>query len=498
MTCTRNYILRASLALSAAAFLVGGCMQPATQIAPAGGGASLPNRPEELPALSALEFDTPEPYVTTLPNRIKLFVLEDHSLPLVNIDVLVGCGARVDDLSQVGTAAFTANTMRRGGTDKFPGNALDDTLDFLGANLSVGMGIESADASLNVLTEHLDTGLEILADVLMHPAFPQEKIDELSRITIESIRRRDDDPYQIGRRKFRQLVYGSDNPWARQLEIEDVNRVSRDALVAFHQTWFRPNITSMAIAGDIDADEIVAAIEDAFAEWESAPVPEIAPTVPNSMEPGVYIYEKDVAQAAVRMGTVGMPRHSEDQYAVEVMNRIFGAGTFTSRLGTEVRSNRGLAYYVYGAVFSDPDPSQGMLLALAGTRVDKTAEAIGVMRAIIDSMDTQPITDAELRSSKDQIANSFVFAYSSADQIVSRQMSMEYEGYPDDYLDTYIQRIEAVTAEDVQRVAREYLDAENLRIIVVANPSDFDRPLDEYGPVNALPSDAAVATESPE
>ena len=186
------------------------------------------------------------------------------------------------------------------------------------------------------------------------------------------------------------------------------------------------------------------------------------------------------------MGTTGMKRHSPDEYAVEVMNRIFGNGTFTSRLGLEVRSNRGLAYYVFGAVFEDPDPRQGMLLAIAGVRADKTYEAVTVMRDIIAKMSTQPITDAEFNTAKDMIINSFIFNYTSPEQIVSQQSFLSFMGYPDDYLETYIDRIRAVTKEDVLRAAKKYLDPKELRIMVVGDPEIVKKPLSELGKVKEL------------
>jgi zinc protease len=497
----RNATITFAVAVLMFTVLVG-CMQPPAETAPPmeNGVPSIPPgmvvRPEALPEPAAMDFEPPQPYTTTLPNGIKLFILENHELPLVNISVLIGNGSRIETVAQKGTANYTANIMRRGGSVNLQGDALDDTLDFLGANLSVRMGEEAATANLNVLKEHLDTGLSIFADVLMNPAFPIDKIEEQKRINRGGIQRRDDDPYQIGRRKFRQIVYGTDNPWAQQMEIEDINRITRDELVAFHKTWFRPNITMMAISGDVNTDEIVAKLRAEFADWESGDIPDIVlPPVSAGREPGVYIYPKDVSQAAIRLGGKGMVRHSEDQYAVEVMNRIFGAGTFTSRLGVEVRSNRGLAYYVYGAVFEDPDPRQGMALALAGTRIDKAAETIEVSRAIIDSMDTQPVTDEELASAKDQIVNSFVFEFAKPAQIVSRQMWMEYQGYADDYLDTYMERILGVSEADVHRVAAKYLKPDDLRILVVGNPDLLREPLSAFGSVTVLEADLIGSTE---
>jgi zinc protease len=179
------------------------------------------------------------------------------------------------------------------------------------------------------------------------------------------------------------------------------------------------------------------------------------------------------------------------------MNQIFGAGTFTSRLGLEVRSNRGLAYYVFGMVFDSPDPNQGMFLSAVGTRADKTCETISVMRGIIDSMSIKPITDEEIQTAKETIINSFIFQYASTQQIVNQEMRLAFDSYPTDYLSSYIPRIRAVTKEDVIRVAAKYLRNDQLRILVVGDSTRFDKDLRTLGPLTILPADDPDTGEQP-
>ena len=473
-----------------------GCvMQAAPKVAPPLAKGSLPHRPEELPPLDSILFNPPTPQYVELPNGIKLYVLENHELPIVSVSILMRNGARYDPPGKPGVAQFTSQVMRRGGSVAVPGDVLDDSLDFLAAHISMGMDVEYGAADLDVMRKDFDAGLSLLAGILMTPALPQEKLDEWKRLASEDIRRRNDDPYEIGRRRFRQVVYGMENPWAKQMELEDVERITRADLVEYHRTFYKPNITWIAVSGDLSAAEAIEKIQAAFASWQVGEIPEaVLPPVGQGMAPGVYIVAKQVSQSAIRMGSVGFPRHDPDEYAAAVMNQIFGAGTFTSRLGMEVRSNRGLAYYVFGAVFDSPDPRQGMFLALVGTRADKTHETIGVMRGIVDSMSTQPITDQEMQSAKETIINSFIFQYASSEQIVNQQMRLAFDGYPPDYLETYIPRIRAVTKDDVKRVARKYLRAEEMRVLVVGDSTRFDQPLDAFGPVTVLPPDDVVET----
>ena len=415
--------------------------------------------------------------------------MEDHELPLVNVSMILRVGSMVESAENVGLTGFLTSTMRHGGSTSLSGDAVEDSLAYLAAEMGISTSVEFCRASLNVTKNNFDAAFGLFADVMLHPALPAEKLEELKLQRQEAIRRRKDDPREIARMKFRQVVYGSDNPYAREDNLDDVARITRDDLAALYNTWFRPNVTYMAVSGDITREEAVAKVTEAFGAWERADVPEIQlPPTNAGVPPGVYLYPKEVSQSVVRMGSTGIPRHSPDEYAVEVMNRIFGAGTFTSRLGLEVRSNRGLAYYVWGEVFSDPDPRQGMLLALCGTRGDKTHEAVTVMRDIITNMSTQEITDEEFRNAKDMIINSFIFNYTSAAQIAAQQMYLSAFGFPEDYLSTYIQRIEAVTKEDVLRVAGQYLRPEELRILVVGDPAIVSEALASFGEVTTIPT----------
>jgi zinc protease len=445
----------------------------------------LPTRPEQLATFGELEFNPKKPRVTTLPNGIRLFVLEDHELPLVSVDVLIRTGKMYQKKFAAG--GLTGAAMRLGGSESVPGDVLEDSLGFMAAEMRIAMGVDNCNASLDVTKTNFDAAFGLFADVLLNPGFPEAKLAEIRTQAIGAIKRRKDNPREIGRLKFRQVVYGDQNPWSKLTDVDDIRAVTRDDLVEFHKSTFRPNAAYVAIAGDITYDEAVAKVTALLGSWEKKPAPEVVnATLNTGLEPGVYLYPKKVGQSVIRMGATGMKRHSPDEYAVEVMNRIFGNGTFTSRLGVEVRSNRGLAYYVFGAVFEDPDPRQGMLLALAGVRADKTYEAVTVMRDIIAKMSTQEITDGEFSTAKDMIINSFIFNYTSPGQIVSQQSFLSFTGYPDDYLETYIARIRAVTKADVLRVAKKYLDPAQLRIMVVGDPEIVKKPLSELGEVKEL------------
>lgn len=441
--------------------------------------------PSELPPPKPLKYEPPKVERVTLKNGIEVFLLEDHELPLFNATAYIRTGSIYDPPDKAGLAGLVGTVMRTGGTKTRTGDELDEELEFLAASVETGMSEESGTASLSVLSKDLDRGLDIFADVLMNPEFRQDKLDLARAQTLDAIRRRYDNPGEIARWEFRKIVWGKESPWARRSTVESVSRISREDLIAFHQKYVHPNNVLLGVSGDFKRADLLPKLEKAFAAWKPAPVqlPEVQKTNPD-FKPGVYLVSKDLSQSTIRIGHVGIQRHNPDQYAVAVMNEIFGAGTFTSRLGTEVRSSQGLAYAVFGSILDGVNG--GMFLTVCQTKAETTARAIALMKDIIAKMQTEPITDQEMQGAKNALVNSFIFKYASPAQIVNQKVSLKYDGYPDDYLETYIDRIQKVTKDDVLRVARTYIHPDSLAVLVLGNPEKFDRPVSEFGPITPI------------
>jgi zinc protease len=442
--------------------------------------------PSELPPPGPLKYAPPKVERVSLRNGMEVFLLEDHELPLCSVTAVIRTGSIYDPPEKAGLAGLVGTVMRTGGTKTRTGDELDEEVEFLAASVETGMSEESGTASLSVLSKDLDRGLEILADVLIRPAFPQDKLDLARAQVLEGIRRRYDNPAEIARWEFRKIVYGKESPWARRPTTETVSRITREDLVAFHRDFYRPNGTMLGISGDFRKSDLIPRLERAFSSWEPAAVrlPDVQRRNPG-FAPGVYLIAKDVSQSTIRIGHSGIDRHSPDQYAVAVMNEIFGAGTFTSRLGTEVRSNQGLAYSVGGSLLDGVNG--GMFLAVCQTKAETTARAVAVMEEVISKMRTDPVLEREMEDARNSLINSFVFRYASPAQIVNQKVSLRYDGYPDDYLETYIEHIRKVAPEDVLRVARQYIRPDGLAVLVLGKPEKFDRPMTDFGPVSSIP-----------
>lgn len=443
--------------------------------------------PDSLARPRPLEFEPPAIERVVMANGLTVFLLEDHELPLIEARVITRVGSIYEPAEQVGLASLTGTVMRTGGTTTVPGDALDEELESKAMVIETGIGTEMGTASLSCLREDVERGVELLADVLRHPAFPQEKIDLAVNQMREQIRRRNDDPQEIARREFRWLLYGQDNPWARLPSMATLDAIGREDLVAFHSAWYHPNNTMLGVAGDFERDAMLALIERHFGDWPAVPV-EIPPPppVPDTVQPGLhFIHRPDVNQSNIRLGHWGVPRHHPDEFPIKVMNFIYGASGFTSRLMREVRSNRGLTYGIGGLV--GEDTVRGVFFVATFTKSESTADCIRVIEEVTRQFQAEPPTAEELALAKDSEANSFVFRFDQAISIVNERMVLEFHGYPEDYLATYLDKIQAVSAEDVQRAAQAHIDPDELVILVVGNQAELGDQLSSLGEVHPVP-----------
>ncbi|MCY3774115.1 MAG: insulinase family protein [Gemmatimonadetes bacterium] len=434
-----------------------------------------------------------------LDNGIILYLVEDHRLPMINLSARFGVGSVNEPADKIGLAGITGAVMRTGGSTTMSGDEIDETLEGLGAAVETSIGLVSGSAFMSVLKDNVDTVLPILADVLMNPAFPDDKI-ELEKVTARSsIARRNDDPTDMGFREYRKLIYGAESVYARHPEYATIDAITREDLVAFHQAWFHPDNTMFGVWGDFDTDEMVEKISDVFAGWEKAGFvrPDL-PGVDYAFDSSVnFIRKDDINQSTVVLGHIGGVMDNPDYFALRVMNDILSGG-FSGRLFRNVRSEQGLAYAVFG-IYSANYTYPGIFYVACMTKSETTAQAIRSLLHEVERMKTDEITEEELGLAKDSFLNSFVFNFDTRREIINRQMTYEYYGYPQDFLEKTKTEVEKVTVEDVKRVAREYLQPDKVRLIVVGNDQDFDEPLSAFGEVNEIDVTIAVPTmEAPE
>jgi len=436
-----------------------------------------------------------------LPNGLVLYLVEDHTLPKVEGYALIRTGSRLEPADKVGLADVVGNVMRTGGTTSRKGEEIDRLLENVGASVETGVGTTVGSASLFTLKEHLPLTLEILADLLRDPAFPEDKIELAMVQQRTAISRRNDDVGSIAGREFAKLLYGADSPYARHTEYETLQNITRDDLVAFHRRYYHPNQVILGLWGDFDPAEVKKLVEEHFGAWprQTVEVPS-SPPAQAGAAPGVYFIQKDdVNQTNIRLGHIGGRLDDPDYYALNVMSEILGGG-LSSRLFRRVRSEMGLAYAV-GAAWSAQFDYNGAFFVRCDTKSETTVKATEAILAELRRITQAPVTADELKVAKEGILNSFVFNFDTTGEIVRRLMTYEYYGYPRDFLDKFKANIERVTADDVQRAARANLKPDNLVILAVGRQQDFDQPLTALGEVKTLditiPAPKAATAEAP-
>ena len=428
----------------------------------------------------------PEPASFTLSNGMRVFLLEDHELPLVHGLALIHTGNLFDPPDKHGLSEVMADVLRSGGTKAKTGDAIDQQLEDLAGSVESGMDETSASMSFSALQESADQVLATFKDVMTDPEFRQDKIDlELSQLR-SAIARRNDDASSIPGRELASILYGRNTPYGWQIEYEDLARIHRDDLIQFYRRFYFPKNIMLAVYGDFSTADMKDQLEKVFGGWTvtQPPAPPFPP-VTAKPAPGVYLAEKDdVTQTFFAMGELGGTLRDKDYPALQVAADILGEG-FSSRLVSQIRTKLGYAYDVsaaWAANYNHP----GTFRIDGSTKSASTTETLQAAIAEVEKLRTTEVTERELTEAKESVLNSFVFLFDSPAKTLNRVMRYEYFGYPKDFLFEYRKGIDSVTRADVLRVAKEHFKPENLAIVAVGNPKDFGKPLTALGKVTPI------------
>ncbi len=474
-----------SLAIVALLFAPASLLAQAEKAAAPAKAAARPMPWEQIKNPPLPPFHPQQPTRVELENGMVIFLQEDHELPLINGIARIRGGSRDEPAAKAGLVGLLGASWRTGGTKSKTGDQLDDVLEAQAARIETSGSADSTTMSWSCLKQDMDSLLPIFVELLQQPEFREDKLDLAKTQQNTSISRRNDNFLAIAGREGSKLAYGADNPYARVPEYYTVGAVTRDDLLAWHHAYVHPNNIILGVVGDFDSKEMEAKLRAAFGSWPKGPE---APTTAIDFQhpkPGIYFAAKeDVNQSAIFMVDLGITRNNPDYYAVEVMNEVFGGG-FSSRLFSNVRSRKGLAYAVFGSLGSAFD-HPGVLQIGMTTKSQTTATSIDALREELDNLEKNPATAEEMQRAQDSILNSFVFRFDSKDKILRERLGYEFYGYPADFLERYRDAIEKVTAADVARVAHQYVHKDQLAVLVVGNAADFEKPLASFGPVTGV------------
>ncbi|MDD3643055.1 MAG: pitrilysin family protein [Candidatus Krumholzibacteria bacterium] len=430
-----------------------------------------------------LEIETPEVVELSLAGGMEGFMIEDHEIPVVDIVLLFR--AYFPEEGKYGLSEMAQWVIRNGGSASWPADRLNDELEFLPADIEVYGSDLATLVAVSCLKKDLDAVLGIAADLIRNPLFPEDKIAQKRGTMIEEIRRQNDQPNNVARREYMKLIYKG-HPYGWEKTPATVEAVTRDDLVAFHARYFHPNNALIGVSGDVTKDEIVSKLDAAFEGWRPAEV-EIPPVPPVPAEPAAswnYAF-KDISQAYMMIGHLGINANNEDRCAVDIMNFILGGGSFTSWITTEVREKKGLAYSS-GARYSADAFARGVFYAFAQTKAEEYSRAMQIIIDQIEKMRSEGPGEEELRKAVDSYLNSQVFDYDSKAGMVRRLVMLKYEGRPLDTPERDMETFARLTVDDVRRAAQKYLHPDRLTVLVVGDKEKFARPLGEFGPVNEI------------
>jgi zinc protease len=416
-----------------------------------------------------------------LSNGLKVLLVENPAIPAVAIHASILAGARYEAEEKAGLAIMASRLLDEG-TATRTSLEIAEAIESVGGHLEADGSFERTVVGSTVLKKDLDLGLDLVADLLVHPIFPDDYIAKEKTRTLSEIASAKDRPQVIAGWAFNELVYGT-HPLHRPSHgyPETVEGIQRRDLIDYHQQFFVPNNAILSIVGDFRIPEILPLIENRFGSWARRPF--TLPSVPKPSRQTTlrekYIPMPSAQQLNIYLGHLGVERANPDFYALQVLDTILGGGAgFTARIPQRLRDELGLAYTTYASITSTAGMDPGRFIAYIGTSPDNMKLAIEGLLNEIRRIVAEPVTADELQDAKDYLTGSFVFAFESSSQIARFLVHAEVYGLGFDFIEKYPPLIRAITAEDIARVARQYLDTENY-CLAVAGPVGEDGTVTE-------------------
>jgi len=445
---------------------------------------SAPPKPGPAPSLKL-----PAIQKLTLTNGIPVWVVERHAVPVVQINLVVKAGNGADPASKFGLASLTAAMLDEGAGSR-DALGVADALDYLGAELTTSSSYDASFVNLHVPVARLADALAVMADVAIRPAFTPKDLDRLREERLTSVKQARDNPAAIVSVAFPLLVYGPSHRYgiSGMGTSETLRSFTADDLRQFHQAHYRPDDAALVVVGDVTPTGVVTMLEQAFGGWKAAAP--VAPAsgvtdAPQLKARHVYLIDKPgAAQSQIRIGWIGAPRSTPDYHAVQVLNTILG-GSFTSRLNQNLREAHG---YSYGASSAfDMRLAAGPFFAAAGVQTDKTAESITEFFKELNGI-RQPVPADELAKAKNYVALRFPGAFETTRGIAGQLTQMIVYDLPADFFATYVQKIQAVTAQDLARMASKYIQPDRFAVVVVGDRQVVGEKIRQLnlGPVTEL------------
>ena len=443
--------------------------------------AQAANWPVERPPqpLPARDVKFPPYEIRTLQNGLQVVVVQHHEQPILTLRMLIRSGAASDPSQKQGVAVLTAALLDQGTTTR-SAEQIADTIDSIGGGLGTGAGTDLSYANVLVMKDSLSLGFELLNDVVRNPAFKSDELERQRQQAISGLRVSYEDPDYVAGLVFDRLVYGF-HPYGlpNNGTPESLQSVTVDDLRAFHQTHYAPNNAILAVVGDVTPQEAFSGAERAFGNWASHDVKADDAGAPPEPTRRVIVVDKpDAVQTELRVGQLALPRKHPDYLAYDLTMKILG-GEGANRLQRVLRSERGLTYGA-SAEFQALRQS-GDFAANTDTRSDATAEVLRVIVEEITKLQRDRVSDRELSDAQAYLTGNFPLTIETPEDIAAQVLNAIFYGLPLSDIENYRELVNAITPDDIQRVARQYLKPDRLSVVLVGNASAFVKDLAGVG-----------------
>jgi zinc protease len=428
------------------------------------------------------ELRVPSWTTDTLANGAALIVSQRHDLPLVSFTItFVGGANQYEPAGKRGTASFTAALLSEG-TKTRDAEAISLALQLLGTGIGASVGDESGSMSFVSTTASFEPTLEILADLLVNPIFPEKGLERLRAQRLVALTQADAQPGAVNARVFSRVLYGAEHPYGQRADQDSVKAITRDDVAAFHRAYFQPGRAIVTVVGDVDPKTLKGTLDKALANWPAGgerPVFKYPPA-PQPQKRTIFLVDMPgSAQSVFNMGHPGPPRDTPDFFALQVMNTMLG-GMFQSRLNANIREDKGYSYGVRSGFGFGKGP--GPFSAGGDIVTDKSdAALLEFMKELRGVQGERPITDEEMDTARNSLIQRLPGQFGAVAQINGAITMLYVQGLPENYYQTYGKNIGAVAREDVLRVAKQYIDLDRMAIVIVGDRKTIEEPLAKTG-----------------
>ena len=445
------------------------CMLLTSLVAASASGFQDVDRTKRPAGGPAPAINLPQIQKATLANGLGIWLVERHELPTVALNLVIQAGSDHDPLTQPGLASMTADVLDEG-TKQRDALTIADDLESIGAMLNVNSSFDGSSMTLNVLTKYFGRALDIYTDILTGPTFPQKEFDRLKKQRLTALKQQHDQATAIANNAFSKILYGSEHPYgSNPMGTEaSVNATTREDLVKFYESYYRPNNATLIVVGDVKMKDVKSKLEKALALWKSGGIPGYSmPQARAVRERRVYLIDKPAApQSEVRIGYPALARSTPDFFAVTIMNRILG-GQFSSRINLNIRERHGWTYGARSAFSFQKGP--GPFSASGGIVREATDSALTQFLYELDLMHEKGLSADELSFAKKGLIGGFALSFETPAQIAGALQAILLYGLPEDYYVNYLKNIDAVPLEQVQAAAGKYLNTSAMDIVVVGD-----------------------------